>query len=159
MFPCWLLLILWCEHDSRHRKGCYYAPASRARRPLFADDNCQLPNFLQAEYSLPSWFGLVAHSDGWDRIEKLPVLPHVAIGTQSHEIVEGVVAQLAHLDLVVDLQILERPALLTAPFVPLQHPLHQAPINLLSQLDPLHFLQHFSAVSTSLPLPWLARSS
>ena len=87
------------------------------------------------------------------------MLFHVAIGTQGYKIIQGVVAHLAALDLVVDLQILERPALLTAPFVPLQYPFHQPPVNLLSQFDPLHFLQHFPAVSTSLLPPWPARLS
>jgi hypothetical protein len=40
---------------------------------------------------------------------------------QRHEIFERVVAQLAPLDLVVDLQVLKRSALLASPFIPLQH--------------------------------------
>lgn len=40
-------------------------------------------------------------------MEELPVLMHVAIGTDGHKIPKRVVAQLAPLDLVVDLQILQ----------------------------------------------------
>ena len=87
------------------------------------------------------------------------MLPHVTIGAQGHEVLKRVVAQLAALDLVMHLQVLERPALLAAPFVPLQNPLHQPLVNLFSQLDPLHFLQHFPAVSISLPRPCSARFS
>ena len=68
------------------------------------------------------------------------MLPHMAAGTEGHEVFERIISQVAALDLVVDLQVLERPALLTALFVPLQRPLYQPPVNLLSQLDPLHFL-------------------
>jgi len=75
----------------------------------------------------------------------------MAAGAQRYEIIERVVAQLAALDLVVDLQGLERPALLASPFVPLQHPLHRPSVHLFSQLDPLHFLQHFPAASNSFP--------
>lgn len=75
----------------------------------------------------------------------------MGVNTHSDEVIEGVVAQLAALDLVVDLQILERPALLTSPAVALQHPLHQPPVDLLPQLDPLYLRQHFPAVSNFLP--------
>ena len=87
------------------------------------------------------------------------MLTHVAACAERHQVIERVVAQLATLDFVVDLQVLQRSAFLTAPFVPLQHPLHKPPVNLFSQLDPLYLIQHFPAVSNSLPLPWLARFS
>ena len=41
-----------------------------------------------------------------------PVLLQVAVSTEGHKVFEGVVALLASLDLVVDLQILQRAALL-----------------------------------------------
>ena len=102
--------------------------------------DCRLRRSLEAKSSPPSRFGPAARFGCRNRIEKLPVLPHVAIGTEGDEVIEGVVAQLAPLDLVVDLQVLERPALLTAPFVPLQHPLHKPPVNLFSQLDSFYLL-------------------
>jgi hypothetical protein len=79
------------------------------------------------------------------------MLRHVAVRTKRHKATKGVVAQLAPLDLVVNLQILQGAALLTSPAVALQHPLHQPPVILLPQLDPLYLRQHFPAVSTSLP--------
>jgi glycosyltransferase involved in cell wall biosynthesis len=76
----------------------------------------------------------------------VPVLPHVTIArTKGYEIIERVVAQLAPFDLVVNLQVLKRPALLASPLIPLEHPLHQPPVNLLPQFDPLDLLQHFPA--------------
>jgi hypothetical protein len=50
---------------------------------------------------------------------------HVAVGAKGHQVIERVVAQLAPLDLVVDLQVLQRAALLTSPAVGLQHPVKQ----------------------------------
>ena len=46
---------------------------------------------------------------------KVSVFAHVAVSTEDHKVTEGVVAQLASLDLVIDLQILQRAALLTSP--------------------------------------------
>jgi hypothetical protein len=74
------------------------------------------------------------------------MLPHVAESTEGHEVFQLVVALLTPLDLMMDLEILKRPALPTPPTVPLQHFLHQTTVNLLPQLDPLNLLQH-AAVS------------
>jgi hypothetical protein len=68
------------------------------------------------------------------------MLTHVAVDAKGHKVIQTVIAHLAPLDLVVDLQVLQRPALLTTPFIPLQHRLHQLPANLFSQLDPFYFL-------------------
>ena len=70
------------------------------------------------------------------------MLPHVAARAKRYEIIEGVVAELAPFDLVMDLKIFQAPALLAPPLVPLQDSLHQPAVNLLPQLDPFHFLQH-----------------
>ena len=48
----------------------------------------------------------------------------LAVLAKDPKILERVVALLASFDLMVDLQVLQRPALLTAPVVPLQNPLH-----------------------------------
>ena len=39
-------------------------------------------------------------------VAKLPMLAHVAVGAQSHQVREGVVSQLASLDLMMDLRVL-----------------------------------------------------
>ena len=117
-----------------------YGPATADR---------QLWKSLQARFSLPSRFWLAGNSNRRDRIEKLPVLSHVAVSTQRHEIRERVVPLLAPFDLVMDLQIFQRSALLTPPSVPLQHPLHQSPIDLPSEFDRLDFFQHLAALSNS----------
>ena len=57
--------------------------------------------------SHPSWFWLAANSNRWDRIEKLPMLSHVAVSAERHEIRERVVPLLAPLDPVVHLQVVE----------------------------------------------------
>jgi hypothetical protein len=49
------------------------------------------------------------------------MLSHVAIGTKSHEIHKRVTSLLASFDLVVDLEVLQRAALLTSPPVSLQN--------------------------------------
>ena len=51
---------------------------------------------------------------------RLPMLSHVAVSTNGHKVIERIVARLAPFDLVVELQILQRAALLTAQAVPLQ---------------------------------------
>ena len=61
------------------------------------------------------------------------MLPHMAAGTEGHEVFERIISQVAALDLVVDLQVLKRPALLASPLISLENPLHQAPVNLLPQ--------------------------
>jgi hypothetical protein len=66
----------------------------------------------------------------------------VAIGTEGHKVIEGVVTQLAPLDFVVDLEIFQQSALLTPPSVLLQHPLHQPPVNLPPQFDPHYLPEH-----------------
>ncbi len=48
------------------------------------------------------------------------MLSHVAVSTNGHKVIERIVARLAPFDLVVELQILQRAALLTAQAVPLQ---------------------------------------
>jgi len=112
---------------------------------------------LPAGSSLPSWFWLAASCDGWQRIEKLPVLAQMVVRAKRHKVLERIITLLAPLGVVVDLQILERPAPLTSPPVPLQHPLHQTPVNLLPQLDPLHLPHRFAAFSNSSSRPWPAR--
>src|SRR5437879_8561350 len=67
---------------------------------------------------------------------------YVAVGTESHEVVERIVPLVAAKCLVMNLKVLERAALLASPAVPLQYALHQPPIDLLAQLDSLHFFQH-----------------
>ena len=49
---------------------------------------------------------------------KVSVFAHVAVSTEGHKVPEGVVALLASLDPVVDLQILQRAALPAPPAVP-----------------------------------------
>ena len=49
-------------------------------------------------------FWLAAHAHGRDCIEKLPMLPHVAISAECDEVIERVVALLAALDFVANLQ-------------------------------------------------------
>ena len=93
--------------------------------PTVAD--WQLGKSLQLRSSLPSWFWLAASSDRWDGIEKLPVLAQMAVRAKRHKVLERIITPLAPIDLVVDLEVPERPALLTSPPVALQHPLHQAP--------------------------------
>ena len=68
---------------------------------------------------------------------QLPVLLQVAVSTEGHKVPEGVVALLAFFDLVVDLQILQRAALLTSPVTSLQHALLYPAVALDPQLDPL----------------------
>jgi hypothetical protein len=52
------------------------------------------------------------------------MLSHVAVGTKRQQVRERIIPLLAPPDHVVDLQVLERAALLTPPSVPLQHPLY-----------------------------------
>jgi hypothetical protein len=61
----------------------------------------QLGKLLLTGLSLPSWLGLAAHADGWDGIEKLPVLGQVAVRAKRHQVLECVIPLLAPLDLVV----------------------------------------------------------
>ena len=102
----------------------------------------QLPKLRQTGSSLPAGFGLTARFGRYHRIVKLPMLLHVAVGTQAHKILKRVISLLAPLDLVMDLEILQRAALLTSPSVSLQHTLHQPPVDLLPQPDPLYLPQH-----------------
>ena len=88
-------------------------------------DDCELGTLLQTGSPLPSRFWLAAHSDGGNGTAQLPMLAHVAVGTKGHKVIDGVIAQLARLDLVVDLQVPKRPTLLTSPFVPMRHPLQK----------------------------------
>jgi hypothetical protein len=77
--------------------------------------------------SVPSWLWLAANPDCRHGIEELPVLSDVAISAKRHKVLERVIPLVASLDLVVDLQVIERSALLTSPSVVLQNPLRQAP--------------------------------
>jgi hypothetical protein len=77
-FPCWILLILWWQHDSRRKRGFHFA--------LTAD--CQLRELLQAGSSLPAWSWLAAHFGGWKGVAQMPILFHVAVGTKSQEILK-----------------------------------------------------------------------
>jgi len=81
------------------------------------------------------------------------VFGQVAVRAKRYKVRECIIPLLAPLDFVVHLQVLQRPALLTSPSVPLQHPLHQPPINLLPELDPLDLPQHLVAVSDSSSRP------
>jgi hypothetical protein len=58
---------------------------------------------------------------------------------QAHEILQRIVPLLALFDLVRDLQIFQRSALLTPPSVPLQHPPHETPIKLACELNRFNF--------------------
>ena len=69
------------------------------------------------------------------------MLGHVTVSAEGHKVRERIVTLLAPLGFVVDLEILQRAASLTPPPVTVQHPLHQAPVNLLPQLDPLYLPQ------------------
>jgi hypothetical protein len=104
------------------------------------------PNLLEflnrAGSSLPAWFWPAACSGRWHRMEKLPVAGHVAISTEDHKIAGSIVALLAPLDPVVHLQVLQLPALLPSPAVPLQYSLHQSPVGLPSRLEPLYLPLH-----------------
>ena len=105
---------------------------SRSSSREFSPHKGQLGRrLLPSGFTLRAWFGLAAQLGGWNGVAQLPMLFYVAVGTQSHEILERVISLLASLDLVVDLQILQRAALPAPPAVPLQHPLHQAAVNLL----------------------------
>jgi hypothetical protein len=77
------------------------------------------------------------------------VLSQVAVRTQRHKVRERIVPLLAALDLVVHLQVFERPALLTPPSVPLQHPLHQTTIHLPSEFNRFDFFQHLAVLANS----------
>jgi hypothetical protein len=90
-------------------------------------------------------------------MEELLVLMHVAVCTEGDKILKRVISLLTPLDLVMDLQILEGPALLTPPPVPLQHPRHQAAVGLFPQLDPLRLPQHLRAASGSASSAWFAK--
>jgi hypothetical protein len=57
------------------------------------------------------------------------MLRHMAVRTKGYQVVEGVVPLLAPLDAVMDLQVLQRPALPAPPAIPL-HLLHQPEIDL-----------------------------
>ena len=70
------------------------------------------------------------------------MLFQVAMGAQRREISQCVIPLLASLDLVVDLEILQRAALLTSPPVSVQDPPHQAPPDLLPKFDPLYLPLH-----------------
>ena len=54
------------------------------------------------------------------------MLCHVAVCTRRHKVRGHTIPRLAPLDLMADLQVLKRAALLTPTSVPLQHPLLQA---------------------------------
>ena len=75
-------------------------------------DGLSTPEVTTARISVPSWFGLAAYFNGRNRVAQLPALSHVAVSTERHQIIEGIVAHLAPLDLVVDLQGPYWPALL-----------------------------------------------
>jgi hypothetical protein len=47
--------------------------------------------------SIRASLGLAANSDRWDWIEKLPVLFHVAVWSEAHEILEKIIAPLTSL--------------------------------------------------------------
>jgi len=132
-------------------------PQGLVHRYLPATADGPLPKLRPIGSSLPAWLWLAARFGRYHRIVELPVLGHVAVGTQAHKIPKSVTSLLASLDPVVDLHILQRAALLASPSVSLQHPLHQPPVNLLSQLDPLYLRQHLLAVSNSRPPLWPAR--
>ncbi len=65
---------------------------------------------------------------------------YMAMGAQSDEVVERIVALLASVNLVVHLKVFEGPAFLAPPSVPFQDPLHQSAVDSLPQLDSLYFL-------------------
>jgi len=65
-------------------------------------------------------------------VAQLAMFGYVAVGTESHEVVERIVPLVAAKGLVMNLKILERAALLASPAVPLQYALHQPPIDLLA---------------------------
>ena len=44
---------------------------------------------------LLAWLGLAANSDGWNGIAQMPMLCHVAAGTERHEIFKRVIYLLA----------------------------------------------------------------
>src|SRR5579862_7203799 len=94
-------------------------------------------------------FGLLQILIAGRGVEKLRVLTHMAVGAKGHEVLGRVVPALAPLDLVVDLEVLDRSTFLTTPFVPLQFALPSlAACKLVSQPDALHFFSIF------LPLPY-----
>jgi hypothetical protein len=106
----------------------------------------------------PSWLdGSLHHFRRTLPAAKLSMLGHVAVGAQSHQVREGVVALLAPLDPVMHLQVFQGLAVLTLPTVSLQHQLDHMPVNLLPQLDPLRFPQHLRAASSSASSPWFVR--
>ena len=121
------------------------------------------PNLLEflnrAGSSLPAWFWLAAYSGRWHRIEKLPVAGHVAVSTEDHKIAESIVTLLAPLDPGVHLQVLQLPALLTSPAVPLQYSPHQSPEDLPPQLDPLYLPLHAELPECRPPIDCGARPS
>ncbi len=67
---------------------------------------------------------LAAKSARRDRIEKLPVLGHVTVSTERHEIRERIIPLLAPFDRMMDLEAIQRAELLTSPSISLQHLLH-----------------------------------
>ena len=80
------------------------------------------------------------------------MLSHVAVSAERHEILERIITPLAPLDLVMDLEIFQRAALLTSPSVLLQHPLHQPPVDFKSQLcDSCPFRNSLNPLEGKLP--------
>jgi len=129
--------------------ACHPLSADRAFAPLWIRSNLpsadarRLPALGSLRgIALGAWFGLAAQLGGWNSVAQLPMLFHVAVSTYGDQVIEGVVALLASLVLVVDLQILQRAALLTSPPVSVQDPLHQAPVDLLPKFDPLYLPLH-----------------
>ena len=66
---------------------------------------------------------------------------HVAVNTEGHKVFYVVVALLAPADLVMNLKVFQRPALLTPLAIVFEDVLHQPPKDLLPQLDGSDFLR------------------
>lgn len=68
-------------------------------------------------------------------VAKLPVLRHMTVSTQGHEIPECIVTLLAPSDLVMDLKVFQQPALPTPLAITFEGVPHQPPIDSLPQLS------------------------
>jgi hypothetical protein len=101
-------LILWRATRLTSKERISFRPHLKGTSPPFAGDR-RLPEFgitLDGS-SPPARFGPAAHSDRGDGIEKLPVLSHVAIGAERHQIPQRIIALLASFDPVMDLEIFQ----------------------------------------------------
>src|ERR1017187_5593992 len=100
MIPCWLLLILLSEHDSRQRRGCHYAPISRARPSLFAGDRGWSAPEMTADRAFTSFVVLACCTLGWlEGCSSAARAQPCGSKPRGHKVLKRAVTPLAPLDL------------------------------------------------------------